>query len=65
MQVELPIKNVTACTFGGADLDVLYVTSQSEEGEHPSEHRGGVFTIKIPGVKGVAPAYKVHIPQEQ
>src|SRR5690349_23202216 len=33
--VDLPVQNVTTCTFGGPDLRTLYITSRSEE--HTSE----------------------------
>ena len=26
-QIELPVENVTCCTFGGADLNDLYITT--------------------------------------
>ncbi|KAL4419560.1 hypothetical protein ABPG77_003586 [Micractinium sp. CCAP 211/92] len=48
----------TACTFGGPQLEHLYVTTRVETGEDASPHHGGLFRITIPGVKGVAPAYK-------
>ena len=65
MQVKLPIKNPTCCTFGGKSLDQLYVTSMKEEGDDASKHWGGVFKIQIPGESGAAPAYKVKIPAER
>ncbi|KNX36045.1 SMP-30/gluconolactonase/LRE family protein [Luteipulveratus halotolerans] len=51
--VELPVTNVTACTFGGADLSTLYITTTREnvpDGEQPSA--GAVFTC-TPGVAGL------------
>ncbi|AKU18274.1 SMP-30/gluconolactonase/LRE family protein [Luteipulveratus mongoliensis] len=51
--VELPVTNVTACTFGGDDLRTLYITSTREnvpDGEQPSA--GAVFTC-TPGVAGL------------
>jgi len=42
--VEVPATNPTCCCFGGASLDVLYITSADG---------GGVFAI-TPGVKGLA-----------
>lgn len=56
--VELPVKQVTSCTFGGADLDELYVTTAAEglEGEdlRRQPHAGGVFRFR-PGSRGRAP----------
>ncbi|MDE9364151.1 SMP-30/gluconolactonase/LRE family protein [Luteipulveratus sp. YIM 133132] len=51
--VELPVTNVTACTFGGPDLRTLYVTTTREnvpDGEQPAA--GAVFTCE-PGAAGL------------
>jgi sugar lactone lactonase YvrE len=51
--VELPVTNVTACTFGGPELDRLLITTSREnlaEGEQPAA--GSVFAC-TPGVRGV------------
>jgi len=52
--VELPVTQVTACTFGGPDLDELYVTT-SRQGLVPSDQpaAGAVFRAR-PGVRGRA-----------
>ena len=50
--VEVGAAQVTACTFGGADLDELFVTTSREdlaEGEDPQA--GSVFRV-VPGVRG-------------
>jgi sugar lactone lactonase YvrE len=52
--VELPVTNVTACTFGGPGLDRLFITTTREnvaEGEEPAA--GSVFTC-APQVRGLA-----------
>jgi sugar lactone lactonase YvrE len=54
--IPLPAARVTSCTFGGADLDELYITtasidlSEADRADQP--HAGGVFRVK-PGVKGL------------
>jgi sugar lactone lactonase YvrE len=51
--LELPVTQVTACTFGGPELDELYVTTSREgvpEGEQPQA--GSVFRAE-PGVAGL------------
>ena len=54
--VKMPCRRVTSCIFGGADLDVLYVTtvryglSAAELAEQPLA--GGIFAIDT-GVKGL------------
>ena len=56
-EVELPTASITACAFGGPNLDQLYITSASfrlsdaEKAEQP--HAGGLF-VADPGVRGVA-----------
>jgi len=54
-QVALPVKRPTSCTFGGPDLGDLFVVTRVESGECASEHHGGVFRVRVPGVKGMAP----------
>lgn len=46
--VSLPVPNVTACAFGGADLTDLYITTARTEGVPQS---GGLF-LHQPGVTG-------------
>lgn len=54
--IALPVSRVTACAFGGPDLDQLYITSASQ-GMSPEDwkrepHAGGLF-VCCPGVRGV------------
>lgn len=51
--VELPVTNITACTFGGDALDTLYITTSREglrDDEQPSA--GAVFAAR-PGTTGL------------
>ncbi|HZC25486.1 MAG TPA: SMP-30/gluconolactonase/LRE family protein [Actinopolymorphaceae bacterium] len=51
--VDLPVTQVTACTFGGPDLDTLYITTSREslpDGEQPEA--GAIFVTR-PGVRGL------------
>jgi L-arabinonolactonase len=54
--VKMPCRRVTSCIFGGADLDVLYITtvryglSDGDLAEQPLA--GGIFALD-PGVKGI------------
>lgn len=51
--VDLPVTQVTACTFGGPDLDTLYITTSREsvpDGEQPDA--GAIFMTR-PGVRGL------------
>ena len=44
--IEMPVKNITTCTFGGSDLKNLYVTTASA-GAAPGERlAGGLFAIE-------------------
>jgi sugar lactone lactonase YvrE len=53
--VELPVRKITACTFGGDDLQRLYI-STSREGLEPGEQpeAGSLFTLDT-GVAGREP----------
>ena len=44
--VEMPVKNVTTCTFGGLDLKTLYVTTASNEAPPVDRLAGGLFAIR-------------------
>jgi sugar lactone lactonase YvrE len=50
--IELPVPKVTACTFGGPDLDQLYITTSryGEDSPHPS---AGAIFIARPGITGL------------
>jgi sugar lactone lactonase YvrE len=54
--ILLPVSRVTACAFGGKDLDVLYITSgsmnMSEADWKKEPQAGGLFACR-PGVRGV------------
>jgi sugar lactone lactonase YvrE len=59
-KIELPVPNVSSCTFGGEKLDHLFITTASQQlsdaGLKKYPDSGSVFTVKMP-VKGMA-AYK-------
>jgi triosephosphate isomerase len=52
--VHLPVKSPTSCTFGGEELDELFITTRGPDG-------GGVYRVKLPfGIKGLPePEFKV------
>ena len=54
--VDLPVRWVASVTFGGANLDLLYVTSigGALQGERdPSPRAGGLFVVQDLGVRGL------------
>jgi uncharacterized repeat protein (TIGR03803 family) len=53
--IELPTSRVTACTFGGPQLDELYITT-SALGLAGREAVAGALFRAVPGVRGTAPA---------
>jgi sugar lactone lactonase YvrE len=57
--ISLPVSLPTSCTFGGEDLDELFVTSATKgltDGERATEPlAGAVFRLR-PGVRGMPPA---------
>ncbi|MBV9963204.1 MAG: SMP-30/gluconolactonase/LRE family protein [Parafilimonas sp.] len=56
-QIELPVENATCCTFGGAGLTDLYITTasqnMSEELLKQQPHAGKLFVVKNCGAKGL------------
>eukprot|EP00543_Licmophora_paradoxa_P002721 CAMPEP_0202443782 /NCGR_PEP_ID=MMETSP1360-20130828/2961_1 /ASSEMBLY_ACC=CAM_ASM_000848 /TAXON_ID=515479 /ORGANISM="Licmophora paradoxa, Strain CCMP2313" /LENGTH=928 /DNA_ID=CAMNT_0049059569 /DNA_START=20 /DNA_END=2806 /DNA_ORIENTATION=+ len=52
--VHLPVKSPTSCTFGGPDLDELFITTRGPDG-------GGIYRVKMPGIRGlVEPEFRVN-----
>ncbi|MFJ9824717.1 SMP-30/gluconolactonase/LRE family protein [Streptomyces sp. NPDC101160] len=53
-EVPVPVDQPTSCAFGGADLDVLYVTTAREGlGPDPSGPAGSVLAVRGLGVRGL------------
>ena len=54
--IEVPVDRVTSCTFGGRNLDTLYITTahwdMSEEELSKTTFAGCLFAAN-PGVKGL------------
>jgi sugar lactone lactonase YvrE len=44
--VEMPVKNITTCTFGGADLTTLFVTTASAGAPRGERLSGNLFSIQ-------------------
>jgi sugar lactone lactonase YvrE len=51
--VELPVDLVTACAFGGADLDELYITTSRVDLAPGSQPAAGALFLARPGVRGL------------
>lgn len=55
--VEVPVSRVTSCTFGGRNLDTLFITTarwdMTPEELEVNPQAGGLFQVK-PGFRGVA-----------
>ena len=49
--LELPVRQVTSCAFGGVDLSELYVTT-SRLGDDEASSAGALFRL-LPGVRGL------------
>jgi sugar lactone lactonase YvrE len=49
--IEMPVQNITTCTFGGADLKTLYVTTARLEAPPEDRLAGGLYAIST-GVAG-------------
>jgi sugar lactone lactonase YvrE len=53
--VKVPTPYVSSCTFAGADLDQLVITTASEPYEHDRPAGAGDLYIAQPGARGQAP----------
>jgi sugar lactone lactonase YvrE len=51
--VELPVRLVTACAFGGAGLDKLYITTSGHGLPPGSQPGAGAVFVLRPGVRGL------------
>ena len=55
--VPLPVAQVTACTFGGPELDRLYITTSREgldaDALAAQPLAGALFCVDVPGVRGL------------
>lgn len=59
LEIPIPAKAVTSLTFGGPDLDILYVTTASA-GDTENKFAGCLFQVTGLGVKGY-PDVKVRV----
>jgi sugar lactone lactonase YvrE len=57
--VEMPVKNITSCAFGGKDLRTLFITTASVSGGPDEPLAGAVFALD-PGVRGI-PENRFHV----
>jgi sugar lactone lactonase YvrE len=51
--IEVPVTQVTACTFGGPKLDVLYITTSNHGLSAASDPRAGSIFAANPGIEGL------------
>lgn len=50
--ITIPTVNVTSCTFGGMNLDTLFITTARNEADQEDTEGGKVFMVKV-GVQGL------------
>ena len=55
--VEVPVKSVSACNWGGPQLRTLFITTISNDVESPEPLAGALFQAEIEGACGARPAY--------
>lgn len=44
--IEMPTRNITNCTFGGKDLDILYITTAASPADKGDRLAGSLFAVK-------------------
>lgn len=47
-EITLPVRQVTACAFGGPDWRRLHITTSAHALEHPEPSAGAVYALDIP-----------------
>ena len=61
MVIEILVEKPTKITFGGKNLDIIFVTSIGQDitigTETKQPQAGGIFALKIPGVQGFSLPY--------
>lgn len=66
-ELTLPVERPTCCAFGGPDLDVLFITSTSQnmsEAERQAHPLAGALLALRPGVRGLPePRFSLHGPR--
>mmetsp|Transcript_15285 Transcript_15285/g.23807 ORF Transcript_15285/g.23807 Transcript_15285/m.23807 type:complete len:154 (+) Transcript_15285:168-629(+) len=55
-RVDVPVRGPTDCTFGGKDLEDLYITTRLEQ-DRDGAHEGSLLRLRIPGVRGLSAAW--------
>lgn len=53
--IDVPVRQVTACTFGGTDLSELFITTSRENLDPDDEPAAGSVFVVAPGVRGMPP----------
>jgi sugar lactone lactonase YvrE/DNA-binding IclR family transcriptional regulator len=60
LRIRVPVPRPTSCCFGGNNLDTLFITSAtvrlSEDMLSRAPQSGSLFSVKIPGVRGLPEA---------
>jgi sugar lactone lactonase YvrE len=51
--IDVPARKVTACTFGGARLDQLFITTSREGLDPGDDSPAGALFLAVPGVSGL------------
>lgn len=54
-EISLPVTKVTSCTFGGDDLDQLFITTSREGIPDDEQPAAGSLFVASPGVRGILP----------
>ena len=66
-EIVLPVDRPTCCAFGGPELDILFITSTSQnmtEAEHQANPMAGALMALHPGVRGLPePRFALHGPR--
>ncbi|MEP2784983.1 MAG: SMP-30/gluconolactonase/LRE family protein [Pseudoruegeria sp.] len=45
--IDMPVENITTCTFGGADLKTIFITTAGAERAGQGSLEGSIFTLRV------------------
>ena len=58
-KIDCPAQNVSACTFGGKDLNVLYMTTAGKMTENATAHDGLLYRCEVDATGQAAYHFKI------
>lgn len=58
--IELPAQKPTSCCFGGKQMNTLYITSATEDLDHPDQYQGNLLAVQVEDVGFPCNRFHIH-----